>query len=481
MKIGIYVRVSTQEQVNEGHSLVEQEERLKAYCTAKGWTVEKVYRDGGFSGGDTNRPALTRMLKDVENKKIEGVIVYKLDRLSRSQKDTLNIIEDTFNKNNVSFISISENFDTSTPFGKAMVGILSVFAQLEREQIKERMTMGLDAKVKKGFYKGGANAPVGYTYNKEGGLEVDKYEAIQVREAYDLLIKGYSVNGIANLFSTKYSMRNGSWKWASTVKHVLRNPVYYGYFKWKGEIYKGHHEPIIDKATFDKAQLRLEEIKKNARKKTAFKSYHLLSGSIWCKGCGARYCVTSYISKNKKKPNQKYSYYNCYSRKKTNKAMIVDPNCQNKNWRVEEIDKMVMGEILKLQFDEEYLKSIINREDKEETVDDKIEVLEKRIEEINKQLERLMDLYTLGTMDIETINNRAKKLNEEKTNIEFELEILYPHGDDKKIMSEETKALLNNAQEILEGDDIEVKRMLVHALIEKVVIGDEGVDIYWNF
>lgn len=142
MKIAIYTRVSTLEQKEHGYSLGEQSERLEGYAKARGWSVYKVYTDGGHSGASLDRPALKSMIRDIERGKVDGVLVYKLDRLSRSQKDTLYLIEDVFNRHGVGFVSMQESFDTSTPFGKAMVGILSVFAQLEREQIKERMTLG---------------------------------------------------------------------------------------------------------------------------------------------------------------------------------------------------------------------------------------------------------------------------------------------------------------------------------------------------
>ncbi|WP_239828203.1 recombinase family protein, partial [Streptococcus pneumoniae] len=100
----------------------------------KDWNVYKVYTDGGFSGSNTDRPALESLIKDAKKRKFDTVLVYKLDRLSRSQKDTLHLIEDVFIKNGIEFLSLQENFDTSTPFGKAMIGLLSVFAQLEREQ-----------------------------------------------------------------------------------------------------------------------------------------------------------------------------------------------------------------------------------------------------------------------------------------------------------------------------------------------------------
>ena len=141
-KVAIYVRVSTTNQAEEGYSIDEQIDKLEAYCKIKDWTVYKVYTDGGFSGSNTDRPALEKLIKDANKKKIDTVLVYKLDRLSRSQKDTLFLIEDIFIKNGIEFLSLQENFDTSTPFGKAMIGLLSVFAQLEREQIKERMQLG---------------------------------------------------------------------------------------------------------------------------------------------------------------------------------------------------------------------------------------------------------------------------------------------------------------------------------------------------
>ena len=160
MKVGIYSRVSTQEQAREGYSIGEQVERLKNYCAAKGWILYKTYTDAGFSGANTDRPGMQQLISDVADGKIDMVLVYKLDRLSRSQKDTLYLIEDVFIKNNVNFASITENFDTSTPFGRAMIGILSVFAQLEREQFRERSIMGKDARAKEGLHHGGG-APTG--------------------------------------------------------------------------------------------------------------------------------------------------------------------------------------------------------------------------------------------------------------------------------------------------------------------------------
>lgn len=146
-----YARVSTDNQL-ENYSIPEQVERIKAYCAAKGWTLLKVYTDGGYSGGNTDRPALQQMLNAIRAGKVDAIVVNKLDRLSRSQKDTLTLIEDELLAHGTDFVSINENFDTSTPFGRAMIGILSVFAQLEKDQITERFTMGRIGRGKAGYF-----------------------------------------------------------------------------------------------------------------------------------------------------------------------------------------------------------------------------------------------------------------------------------------------------------------------------------------
>ena len=174
--IALYSRVSTAEQAEHGYSLEEQSDRMKKYCDAMGWKGYKSYTDGGFSGANTDRPALQNLIRDVKNGKVEKVLVYKLDRLSRSQKDTLMLIEDVFLANNCDFVSMSENFDTGTAYGRAMIGLLSCFSQLERENIKERMSMGRSARAKTGRFMGSNFVPVGYD-RKDGKLVVNEIQA----------------------------------------------------------------------------------------------------------------------------------------------------------------------------------------------------------------------------------------------------------------------------------------------------------------
>lgn len=185
-KVAIYVRVSTTSQADEGYSIDEQKAKLTSYCDIKDWNIYEIYTDGGFSGSNTERPALEQLIRDAKRKLFDTVLVYKLDRLSRSQKDTLYLIEDVFLENNIEFVSLLENFDTSTPFGKAMIGLLSVFAQLEREQIKERMQLGKLGRAKSGKSMQWAKTSYGYDYIKETGtLSVNPYQALIVRKMFN--------------------------------------------------------------------------------------------------------------------------------------------------------------------------------------------------------------------------------------------------------------------------------------------------------
>ena len=165
-------------------------------------------------------------------------MIYKLDRLSRSQKDTLWLIEDVILSNNCDFVSICENFDTSSPFGRAMIGILSVFAQLEREQIKERMSMGREGRAKEGKFSCGGMIPIGYDY-VDGLLQVNEYEAMQLREAHQMFQSGFPLKVITRTFKEKgYSHKYGLWN-EVRVRRCLRSDLYIGKVHYKEKVFQG--------------------------------------------------------------------------------------------------------------------------------------------------------------------------------------------------------------------------------------------------
>lgn len=234
-RAALYIRVSTPEQEKHGYSIQAQTEKLTAYATAKDYSIYKIYTDAAQSGAKLERPALQEMIEDIENKKIDVVIVYKLDRLSRSQKNTMYLIEDVFLKNNVDFISMQESFDTTTSFGRAMIGILSVFAQLERDNITERMSMGRLERVKKGYYMGGGNVPFGYEYNEFSNvLEPLESQANMVKRMFELASLEKSMTRITNILLEEYPQFKTSIN-DTTIRRRLVNPVYLGKQKFNGK------------------------------------------------------------------------------------------------------------------------------------------------------------------------------------------------------------------------------------------------------
>lgn len=448
MNVAAYLRVSTDKQADKGYSLGEQEERVKAFCTAKGWNLIKIYKDPGFTGSNLDRPALQELISDI--KAYDIVLVNKLDRLSRSQKDTLHLIQDVFAPNGCSFVSMQESFDTTTPIGIAMVGILSAFAQLERSQIKERMKMGKEGRKKKGLWHGGVNIPTGYDY--KDGILIPNDEAHQVKQIYEMYLKGTSLRDITRYLSSTYTTRYTSWNYVGTVRRILANPVYIGMI---GE-YKGQHEPLIDIETFEKVQVMLDEHKTGQKVATG---KHLLTGFIRCGYCGNRVTITS--SKTKK---AKYSYYRCGT-KDTSSLNKLDYKCELNSFKEKEINQIVINEILKLN-----LKDIEVRETKEEIPDNS-----KEIAKIDQQVKRLIDLYAICGDDVEELAKKIKDLKAKKKALEKVN--LRPKQATKRHMMH----TLSIAKKTFENGTTEDKRKIVDALISRVDLYNDTVKITWKF
>ena len=277
VKMALYIRVSTDRQAEEGYSIEVQTERLIAFSkTQDGEVSYELYIDDGFSGASLDRPAMQRLVLDAKNKVITHVCVYKLDRLSRSQKDTLHLIEDVFLPNNIAFISIQESFNTATAFGRAVVGILSVFAQLERENIYERTRSGMQKRVEAGFWPGGGGVPFGYNYDLDKGILVPNSDAETVRQIYELYLKGYSLQNIANMLGLKYE---------KLAAQIMLRKTNIGIIEYNGVEYRGLHEPIVAPEVYEKA-IALHA--QRSEKRLVAGAKHLLTGLVYCGVCGSK-------------------------------------------------------------------------------------------------------------------------------------------------------------------------------------------------
>ena len=458
--IACYARVSTSEQAENRHSIGEQQDRMSKYCDAMGWKHYKIYTDAGFSGASINRPAMQNLIRDVKAGKIEKVLVYKLDRLSRSQKDTLYLIEDVFLSNGCEFVSMSENFVTDSPLGKAMLGIIAVFAQLEREQIKERMIMGKQARAKLGKFNGSSRSPIGYDY-VDGELIINEFESLQIRNIFEWFASGVPVLKITERLNDA-GMYHKYGKWTDiVVRRALVRKTYIGLSYSKGNWYQGTHEPIIEQELFDKVQSIVnhthQQMIEHGRRCGKATSY--LGGYLYCAQCGNRYA--------KKSSAGKYEYYACNTRYKR-KMLAKGRICNNQTWNMQELDDLVFSEIKKLTLDDFSV---------EKGSDNRSNIIADRLSDIDKQIERLIDLYSTGDIPVGKLQTKITALNVQKEKLETELETM----KEETVNPSDAVKLIDTLDDALKSADYDGIRTIVSALIDHIDIDNEDITIYWNF
>ena len=351
---------------------------MLSYAKSKDYTEFEYYIDGGYSGKDLNRPAIQKLIEDCKNHKIDAVFVFKLDRISRSQRDTLYLIEEVFNKYDVSFISMRENFDTSTPFGKAMIGVLSVFAQLERETILERTRIGLKKRAEAGLWRGGGKIPI-----------PEQVELLH--KMISLYISGKSFNAIGDIVGMDESL----------VETRILSITNTGKVPYKDEVYDGKHEAVVSDELYEEI-LRVNKVRSHEK----YERHYLLSGKVYCGHCGAKYRYQKW--------GKRLIMY-CYSQQKSKPRYIKDPNCNNKRWDTFEVEDAVLEELFKMSLDLDLFKKTFNIA----TVNVKNEY-RTRLEEITKQINNLLNNIASG-IAVEETNNKINELEKEKETIEEKL------------------------------------------------------------
>ncbi|MDK2920063.1 MAG: site-specific recombinase [Candidatus Petromonas sp.] len=466
-KVALYIRVSTQEQANEGYSIAGQKEKLINYCKLRDWIIQDIYIDGGFSGTNLDRPALQKLLNNLDN--IDIVLVYKLDRLSRNQRNLLYLVEEKFGENNIDFVSILENFDTTTPFGRAMMGILAVFAQLERDTIVERTKMGKERRAQEGYWNGGP-PPFGYDLIDEK-LIINAYEAMIVKEIFELY-KKYGQNTISRILNSKgYKTKKGKWH-GKAVKRILDNYTYCGLIQYDGNIYEGVHDAIISKEEFEAVQ-KIMKCRKNNKIR---KSKHLLGGMVWCGFCGAR-LKPAWSGTGK----TKYYHYVCYSVSKRPVHMIKDPDCPGHYWKMERLDKKVVDEIKKIKLDKEKFIEKHKRRKPQTNSQVNLDIIENKIKSLDAQIDKLMDLYSLDHMPVEKISQKIEALYNEKKKLQENFETMKSEvAATKETVSIETiLKYVDNFEVIWSEATFEEKREILQGFIKKIIV-TEKVEIVWN-
>ena len=317
IRCAIYTRKSTEEGLDQAYnSLDAQREACEAYVMSQageGWSIIPTrYDDGGFSGGNLDRPALQTLLSDIENGLVDTIVVYKIDRLTRALADFAKLVE-RFDQRNVSFVSVTQAFSTTTSMGRLTLNVLLSFAQFERELTTERVRDKFAASRRKGIFMGG-NPPLGYD-PKDRKLIINEEEAKTVRFIFERYLELKSVSKLrADLeargvrskrwVSGKGNTKGGGPWYVGGLTHFLRNRVYVGDVVHKGEVFPGEHDAILTRELFDRVQAQLDENRVNYRKKITIESPNLLTGLIFDEYGNAM------TPKTARKPgNKAYTYY----------------------------------------------------------------------------------------------------------------------------------------------------------------------------
>lgn len=475
-KVALYVRVSTTSQMEEGYSIEEQKAKLESYCDIKDWHIYKVYTDGGFSGSTTERPALEQLIKDAQSKLFDTVLVYKLDRLSRSQKDTLYLIEDIFLKNNIEFVSLLENFDTSTPFGRAVIGLLSVFAQLEREQIKERMQLGKLGRAKSGKSMMWAKTSYGYDYNKDTGtMTVNEYEALAVKEIYASYLAGMSITKLRDKINEEYP-KQPAWSYR-TIRGILANPVYCGLNQYKGQTFQGTHKAIISLDDFEQAQRELAKRQQTAKELSnprPFQAKYMLSGLAQCGYCHAPLKV---ILGAVRKDGSRFKRYECYQRhpRKTKGVTVYNDNkkCESGYYDMELLEHYVLTRIAQLQKDPEKIQELFS-DDTSPAVDK--QAIQKQIDSLTLKLSKLNDLYLDDRITLDELRTKSADFIKQRNALEEEIK---KASNDKQAGQREKIEKLLDASSVLEMS-YDNQKVIVRELIDKVQVTSDKIVIRWK-
>ena len=420
---------------------------MLSYAKSKDYTEFEYYIDGGYSGKDLNRPAIQKLIEDCKNHKIDAVFVFKLDRISRSQRDTLYLIEEVFNKYDVSFISMRENFDTSTPFGKAMIGVLSVFAQLERETILERTRIGLKKRAEAGLWRGGGKIPFPYRYDRNTGTLIPIPEQVELlHKMISLYISGKSFNAIGDIVGMDESL----------VETRILSITNTGKVPYKDEVYEGKHEAVVSDELYEEI-LRVNKVRSHEK----YERHYLLSGKVYCGHCGAKYRYQKW--------GKRLIMY-CYSQQKSKPRYIKDPNCNNKRWDTFEVEDAVLEELFKMSLDLDLFKKTFNIA----TVNVKNEY-RARLEEITKQINNLLNNIASG-IAVEETNKKINELEKEKETIEEKLIESEQKEKDNKV----SLNMIKNLKATWFDMDFDEQRRIIEHLIDKVIVNDNEINIYYN-
>ncbi|MGE8078125.1 recombinase family protein [Peribacillus loiseleuriae] len=431
MKTAIYIRVSTEEQAQEGYSISAQRQRLKAYCIAQDWNVVGFYVDEGISAKDMNRPQLQKLIKEVEAGDIDCVLVYRLDRLTRSVLDLYKLLQ-LFEKHGCKFKSATEVYDTTTAMGRLFITLVAALAQWERENTAERVRFGMAEKARQGKWTSSI-PPFGY--NRDGdNLTINDQESEVVNRIFNYYLDGYGMGKIAILLNQNGSSTKSGHDWhTNTIKYILTNPIYKGTMRWNYSKNKEQYfevanaaPALIDQKTFDEVE-KIINLRTNKHPRAATSEF-IFSGVAKCARCGSPLAGKYGYSKRGEIIHRPRAYY-CTSQKR---GLCDLPNISERFIEHHFMNAVKMWDIKEPEL------SIQPAEDKFAV---KRTVIQNDLSEIEKRRKKWQYAWASEIISDEDFSQRMTEEQEKEKNLKEQLKHI-PDKDQEEIPKHELAAIL---------------------------------------
>ena len=493
IRCAIYTRKSCEEGLDqEFNSLHAQRESAEAFIASQqheGWQcLPEMYDDGGFSGGDMERPALTRLVADIDAGKIDCVVVYKVDRLSRSLLDFSKIMS-TFDEHGVSFVSVTQQFNTTHSMGRLTLNILLSFAQFEREIIGERIRDKLAAQRRRGKWTGGIPV-LGYDVDRSGvspKLVINADEARRVRRIFKLYLQLGSLlpvveslnkrKWVNKSWTTKKGLPRGGRPFDKPAVHsLITNPIYAGKTKHKKELYDGEHESIIDSSLFQRVQTQLKQNSNGRGNHLVNKHGALLKGLLHCKACGCKMTHTFSCRGTKR-----YRYYKCCKAIKNGQK-----SCPSRSIPAKQIETLIVDQIRSVAGDAKIRADV----DTQATINltQEINDLETQSRQVEKQMKR--DHAELGRLKksdsrsdvamsrIDALQKRITQGEQDSVSIHEDIsKAHYLHSGDSHISN-----IVQDFDSIWEAMSTHDRCRLVSLVVERIDFdaADDGISVTLN-
>jgi site-specific DNA recombinase len=483
-RVAIYARVSTEEQAKEGFSITAQLQTLRQYAQIYNWEVVDEYVDEGISGKSVKgRPEMKRLMKDVENERFDAVIVWKISRLSRNMLDTLTIL-DKFEKNNVKFVSYSENFDTSSPIGRLVLQIMASIAEMERNTLSENVKLGMKQRALEGLWNGGVI--FGYDIVKKQ-LVINDNEAELVQLIYQMYADGKGLRAISNhLNKSGYKTKRNKHFSINGVAQILDNVVYNGKISWlkvenwetkrrKGKnlnpiVVEGKHQAIVSNELWNIVQARRNS--KSFKQRQSNEPF-LLSKLLRCPDCGQGMVpsITTYTLKDGTK--RKHRYYVCSDFHNKGSAA-----CKANSIKAYEAEEAVIQRIEQFSSNKKQLsKTLTDISSKSvhrvSQLNKELGEIEKQLKEIERLQEKYMEAFEKNILPVDILQERLQKVSNEKRELERaknEIIIQLDSVDSKLIQPELIEKLLEKFLLIYKQTPRENQKQLLQLLIDNISI-----------